>query len=285
MTRANLALWAVGAIALSGCVITSGDDDGASATEGSSASQTGQPSSGSATTTTTASTTSTTDDTDAGTTTVGPMGDCTENLVVDPGFEAGTPNSSWAETSEIFGTPICDQECTMDSGAAPHGGTWWVWFGGIEEPDQASVSQAISIPPETAYLSFYFEINAAQGEVGNDVMLVEIDGTEVFMASDAELDVYPSYTLVQIEISEFADGGPHTLTIRAEMSGSGLSNFFIDDVSLVSCGPPAGSTGSSGSTDGSSGTDGTGSSGTSDGSTGTSDGSSSTGSTGTTTGA
>jgi hypothetical protein len=238
-------------IAAVGCIITTSNGDGSgSATDGSATTQTSSPSSGSASSgsPTTASSTSDSDPTTDGTTTGLPE-DCGDNLIGDPGFEAGTPNPSWAEASTIFGTPICDLECTEDSGAGPHQGSWWVWFGGLEEPDTASVSQVVTIPPDAAYLAFFFEINAAQGEIGDDVVTVEIDDTTVFMATDAELDDYASYTEVVVDVSDFADGEQHTVAIRAEITGAGLTNFFVDDVTLVSCSEGSTTTDTSGTTD------------------------------------
>jgi hypothetical protein len=247
------------AMCISGCVITTtADTSGTGDSTGSSTSATGMPSSGTSATGMPSGTTGDTAGTSAtdGTTgsTNGLPDDCGGNLLADPGFEAGTPNPSWAETSDIFGSPICDLGCTEDSGAAPHAGMWWVWFGGLEEPDNASVSQTVPIGPDAAYLTFFFEINAAQGDIGDDLVVAEIDGETVFMATDAEVDAYAAYTEVVVDVSQFADGQPHTLTFRAELTGEGLTNFFVDDVSLVSC-TTGGSTGSSGTeTSGSTGT-------------------------------
>ena len=263
-------------LATAACVITSADDDGSASTGTdadtsptgfpSSATSTGMPTTGPSTT---ANTTS--DSTTEGTT--GIPGDCGDNVLADSGFEGGTPNPSWEESSTIFDSPICDLGCTEDPGAGPRTGDWWVWFGGLEEPDTASVSQEVTIEPDAAYLSLYLEINAAQGEIGDDLIVAEIDGNEVFMATDAEIEDYATYREVVVDISAYADGGQHTLEIRAEVTGDGLTNFFVEDVTIVSCDEGGGSSGSSGSTG--SGTDGTGS-------TGSTSGMGSTGSTGST---
>ena len=173
---------------------------------------------------------------------------CGDNLLGDGGFEAGSPSTAWAESSDVFGTPLCDGACTEDAGAAPFEGDWFVWFGGLEEPETASVSQTFTATGDAAFLFFMFEINAAAG-AGDDILSVRIDDTEVFMASDAEWEDFDTYREVGIDISDFADGEPHTLTIEASFPGTGLSNFFIDDVYVEACEDTSGDSDSDGGSD------------------------------------
>ncbi len=260
---------------LSGCIITGGgqNDEGGDGSGDSSQSTTnpfttgdtsGQADSGE------------TGNDDNGTTTDTPMGDCGSNLVVDGGFEAGTPSEVWDESSEMFGTPICDASCTEDIGAEPYAGDWFAWFGGVDggEPETASVSQTITIDPDAAYLSFRFAINDAAG-TGNDVFTAELDGEVVFLVTDVDMADFDGYTAVTLDVSTYADGQPHELRFAAELTGEALTNFFLDEVELVSC-----DTGTGGS---SSGSDGGSSSGTTaaDGSTSGTDTGGSSGSSGT----
>lgn len=257
------------------CIIATSpadDDDGSGGTTGfgdtSAGAGPGEPN---------PSTTGDTPESDTGdpsgtTTGGGPTGECTANLLQDGGFETGTPNDAWSASSEAFGTPICDSECSEDPSAVPYAGNWWVWMGGTAMAETASVSQSLVIDPSTAYLSFRFQINDSAG-AGTDVFTASIDGETVFMATDAEQADYDSYRLVQVDVSDFADGAPHQVVFSAEIAGSGtdqaLTNFFLDDVELVSCTPEGGDDGTSsgsegdGSTGGdesSSGSDGPGSS-------------------------
>ena len=105
----SLAFFA-GALALgllgSACIITTSEDDGddveVTDESGTPPLTTGQPSD---------STGPVADETSSGPideTTGGPAGVCTDNLVLDPGFEAGSPSAAWAEASDVFGSPICD---------------------------------------------------------------------------------------------------------------------------------------------------------------------------------
>jgi hypothetical protein len=64
--------------------------------------------------------------------------------VVDPGFEQGTPNPSWAESSTQFGTPLCS--LGLCGGPGPRGGTWWAWFGGTIGFEDALLTQTVAVP-------------------------------------------------------------------------------------------------------------------------------------------
>lgn len=279
-----------GALALglfgSACIITTSEDDGEVETTDDSGPPpltTGQPSDSSG---------PVADDTSGGPideTTGGPMGECTENLVLDPGFEAGSPSEAWAEASDVFGSPICDTSCTDEMGAAPYAGSWWAWFGGIEnEPENASVAQTITIDPEMAYLSFWFEIRSGAG-TGDDVFTVTLDRDTVFMVTDLDMADWGEYRRVDVDVSQWADGGAYELRFASTHTGNGLTSFFLDEVSLVSCSEAAG-TSTGPDTDGQDSTGGTtvgdtdgttgGSTGGSTGSTGSTGGSSGTGSTG-----
>lgn len=192
-------------------------------------------------------------DTDAGSTgTGGEDGPaCGENLLSDPGFEAGAPSEAWTEASALFGTPLCDGTCSEDEGAQPHDGQWWVWFGGVADAESASVAQGFTADAVEARLRLHVAINAASG-TGEDALTVSIDDTEVFRLTDADAADYGDYVPVEIDVSAFADGQPHTLTLAGEMSGDGMTSFFVDDVGLFMCDEPdddgTGSTGGGSST-------------------------------------
>ncbi len=229
----SLAVVAAFGLLCPACIINTTDDDSgeiATSDTGNPPGTTGLPSDS------TGPGGATTDgDTDPGTTTDGPMGDCSDNLVLDPGFEAGSPNDSWEESSMVFETPICDAGCTDEKGAEPFAGTYWAWFGGVEdEPETASLSQTIIINPDMAFLSFQFQIRSGAG-TGDDVFTVDLDGDTVFMVTDLDMEDYDSYSLVELDISDWADGGAYELVFSSSHAGTGLSSFFVDEVSLVSC--------------------------------------------------
>ena len=162
---------------------------------------------------------------------------CCSQIVVGGGFEAGTPNPDWAEASTNFGTPLCTAGC---GGGTSHGGSWWAWFGGFDGYDLASVGQDLVIPSGTATLRFWLRIAACASTV-EDTLTVSIDGTPVsaFDNGDASCGAM-SYTQHMIDVSAFADGGLHTLTVVGEVFGSGppassITNFWFDDVSIEVC--------------------------------------------------
>jgi hypothetical protein len=227
------------------CIIAS-DDDGPSAESTGGPSTTG-PSSTTVTTspTTTPQTTGTsTDDGDDADTTTGEFPEhCSDNLVEDGGFEGGTPNEAWDEHSDVWGTPICDSTCTEDPGAAAYAGEYFVWFGGLDDrqTDEAWVSQEVEILPETAHLRFRLAISGNDDFMGDNVMVVEIDDETVFMVTDMDQPSYGGgYHVVDVDVSAFAAGESHTLRFAAEFPGTLLTNFFVDEVELVSCEDDAG---------------------------------------------
>lgn len=165
---------------------------------------------------------------------------CGDNLLEDPGFEGGASNSGWFHDSELFGTPICDSNCTDDIGANPFSGSWWVWFGGVAQPDVASVRQVVLIPQgNAAIVRFRFSLNAASG-TGNDLFSVVLDEETIFedtifMVSDADAASFGGWRVVEEDISRFADGREHVLSFEATLTGVGVTNFFVDDVEVLLC--------------------------------------------------
>lgn len=233
----------VGALALSmlsaACIINGGGDTGIDDDDNSDVSGDPPPTTGPSVTSGPNDSTGTdggTDATDSG----GEVCGEADNVVVDPGFEGGSPNDTWVEASEVFETIICDSTCTTEEGAEPYAGEFWVWFGGLEDTAEvASIEQVISIPEgEVAELSFYFQIRSGSG-TGDDLFFVDmIDGDTadpLFTASDLDMPDYASYRRIAIDVTPWADGGTYTLRFSADIAGVELTSFFLDEVSLVSC--------------------------------------------------
>ncbi|HWB75006.1 MAG TPA: hypothetical protein VG755_08615 [Nannocystaceae bacterium] len=230
-----------------GCIFTMADDSAGDGSDSAVSDTDFDDDTGVSSNATTPSDDSSSDDSSnvdesGGETTDGPVGECSETLIVDGGFEAGTPSTAWTEASDAFGTPICDVDCTTDEGAGPYAGDWYAWFGGVEEAEHASVTQHVSLDGTSAYLSFRFEINASAG-TGDDVFTVTIDDETVFMATDLEIEDYASYTPISIDVSDFG-AGDHVVELRAELAGTGLSSFFVDEVAMVTCDDGSDSSGS-----------------------------------------
>ena len=216
-----------------GCIING--DDGGNASNGTD--------SGNPPTTSASGTVGTVDDTTSGNPTDTGTDACegAENLVSDPGFEEGSAGTAWTAASVVFETPICDSSCTDEEGAAPYAGDWWVWFGGLDdEAEMASVEQAITIPTgDTAQLTFRFQIRSGAG-TGDDVFLVEMVDADLvdtlWTVTDADMPSYAGgYHRVDVDVTPWADGGTYTLRFSGSIQGSGLTSFFLDEVSVTSC--------------------------------------------------
>jgi hypothetical protein len=156
--------------------------------------------------------------------------ECEANAVADGGFEAGALSGNWSEFSLLFGTPLCDAGCSGASFART--GDWWSWFGGAPGFfEEGSVSQAVVIPSSASSLDFWLDIQTASGN-GLDLFEVTIDAIQVF--SILENGAGAGYTLYQIPLGAFADGGAHTIEFHATCEAGGtFTNFMLDDVSIT----------------------------------------------------
>jgi hypothetical protein len=158
---------------------------------------------------------------------------CTTNYVADGSFEAGIGAGTWTESSTNFGTPLCDSLCGSNGGTGPRTGSIFAWFGGVDDFEEGSLEQSLTIPAGAPSLDFYLEIPAASGN-GVDFLRVKIDGTTVFEALEND-PVYggPGYELASVPLGAFADGGVHTLRFESIITGSPLlTNFAVDDISI-----------------------------------------------------
>ena len=157
------------------------------------------------------------------------------NLIKDGGFDAPDPNSDWEQYSSNFGTPICEdntKECNSFKGSLSS--TKWAWLGGHAN-ESGSITQTLVISNDNfATLSFYLRIPVINGSGGNDYMRVSIDDNDIFEVKDTIVnkDKYAAYTLVEVDVSPYADGQPHDIRFYAEVH-DGLDSFYVDDVSLV----------------------------------------------------
>jgi cysteine-rich repeat protein len=165
--------------------------------------------------------------------------ECTDLLppanIQDPGFEAGSPNPVWTETYSIGPLPpICNlDDCGNGFGSGPSEGDYWVWLGGTVEPDEASVSQSVTIPSTSSDLLFDFEVPLCAGQA--DYFEVLIDNNREFYidGTDARCDVR-GYSTEIVDVAAYADDSSHMITFHAEVTGANgeVSNFFVDFVRI-----------------------------------------------------
>ena len=153
-------------------------------------------------------------------------------LLRDGGFEAGTPNPNWTEASTNFGSPLCTiGNCGTGGGTGPHSGDWWAWFGGITAAETGSVEQEVlGDANQVCTLSFWLEIPVASGN-GVDFMNVLLDGQPVFSVLE-NAPGYATYAEVRLDVSDVIDGTSQALRFESTITGTAVTNFFVDDVSL-----------------------------------------------------
>jgi hypothetical protein len=162
--------------------------------------------------------------------------ECDTQFITDGSFEDGAFAGNWSEFSTNFGTPLCDASCGFNGGDGPHTGDWFAWFGGIDDFEEGSLEQSITIPVAATTLEFWLEIPASSGN-GVDFLEVNIDGSQVFEVFEDDV-VYAGtgYNLVSVPLAGFNDGGSHDLEFHSIVTGMPalvVSNFSVDDVSLV----------------------------------------------------
>jgi hypothetical protein len=142
------------------------------------------------------------------------------------------------------GGPICPS-CPLDV-AMPRTGTGYVHVGGSYNGNigpasvnhSASVSQTVTIPGGVATLRFWLSKGPAQSDSSTFTALV--DGTPVHTDT---ITASTPYAEVVKDVSQFADGGAHTLTFAYAGSGSATGDQFtelyrLDDVSIDVQPPP-----------------------------------------------
>ncbi len=173
----------------------------------------------------------------------GPSLVCTDatadsNVILDGGYEQGT-GGPWVQSSTLFGTPLCTvADCGTGTGTGPRGGAWWAWYGGTAADEVAVASQNRVIPAGTATLTFYLEIPVCGTGGSPETLVVTIDGTPVFSVNNSDPACNTlGYQLKSIDVSAFANGAAHTLEFRGTFNSgqATATNFFVDDVRLVSC--------------------------------------------------
>ncbi len=155
-----------------------------------------------------------------------------EQLILDPSFEAYTPNPYWDEYSSSYGTPLCTEaDCGLGGGSGPNTGIAWTWFGGASAGDIGYVSQDVVINPGSAVMTFWAE-QAVCGDAGaSNYMALSIDGTEVWRTDGLDPACgTAAYREIVLDVSDFADGDTHEIKFDSVTVGSG--NFFLDDVEL-----------------------------------------------------
>ena len=167
---------------------------------------------------------------------VEPGWQCTEPMasgtIEDPSFEAGYPSTAWTVESDAGLPVICSYgTCFAD---VAYDGDWYAWFGGVFfDPEEASLSQDITINEDNTTLDFHLMIDACDSAA--DYLEVLIDGEQVWsVTGSSPLCGNTSWSAHSIDVTGSNDGESHTLTFHSQTFAQNLlfSNFYIDQLSL-----------------------------------------------------
>jgi hypothetical protein len=160
---------------------------------------------------------------------------CCSMPLFDPSFELGTPNAYWSEYESLgLWDVICSPgNCTEIFART---GTWYVWLGGVTQAETSWVEQTVTIPAGTAVLKFWLSLEGCAGGTSEYVQVL-LDGTELYKADSTNPACNGGYQQKTIDISSYADDGPHVLRFQGTFVSGGnlVSNFLIDDVEIVAC--------------------------------------------------
>lgn len=166
-------------------------------------------------------------------------------MVRDGGFEAGPNAGYWTEQSTNYPLLICSvANCGNGSSggsgptALPRSGVYWAWFGGCT-PNTCTQSTEIGVlkqrarfPSGSAVLRFYLWIGS-RSEEGRGKLQVLIDGQKVFSVKETRTRYHAGYRLVEIDVSQFADGARHRVVFKSKTFRSDTAtNISVDDVSI-----------------------------------------------------
>ena len=153
-----------------------------------------------------------------------------EDTVLNPVFG----NYSWWQFSSNFGTPLCTQSLCDNSGgtALPYSGEYWTWFGGTDAAEYAYIFQGFRLLPGSATLRFYIWTGRLLNP--NASLEVLVDGNTIWTANLASYQ--SGYTLVQLDMSAYADAAVHDLAFEAQLNAAAadqVTNINIDNVELI----------------------------------------------------
>lgn len=146
----------------------------------------------------------------------------------DGGFEMGRPNPYWTESSTNLWALII-----YGPGAA-HTGNYYVWMGNCNGCGEvASITQTFKMPKNgQVILSFWLRI-AAYDPAGGDKLKVLVDGNKLLTIQETDTSYHSGYAPVLVGLSDYTDGGTHTLKIQATDKVGGSTSWYLDNVRLT----------------------------------------------------
>ncbi len=161
------------------------------------------------------------------------------DLIIDGGFESGFPSAGWLGYSLNFGHPFCNVFlCGTGGGSGAQSGSWWAWFGGINQFEEGYCSQQVTIPINTiANLYFYLEVPVSCDSPADFLRLAMGTDTVFSIDGSSPLCGTVGYSLQSVPLSQYADGLTRTLKFfsRIYAVNNQVTNFFVDNVILLTC--------------------------------------------------
>ena len=148
-------------------------------------------------------------------------------IIKDPGFEKGSPNPHWIETS------LHSESVIMALPNLAHSGKYLVHFkGGSSGKESATCFQDVIMPEaDHASLTFWLRIMAS-GAYGR--FSVAMDDEVLFTISQIYHAEYEQWHPIVINLDNFADGQQHRIEFRTHInSANDDTAFLIDDVSMT----------------------------------------------------
>jgi len=149
-------------------------------------------------------------------------------------FESG-PGVGWTGSSTNDSALIYDESTSggFPTGFTPRSGSWVAWLGGFND-ETGDLSQTFTIPTgESVYLHYYFQLRSDEVLCGFDFAGILINETVLEEVTLCSINNVTDWTLASYDMSAYA-GQTVTIHFRAVTDDSGLSSFFVDDVSFES---------------------------------------------------
>ncbi|MDH4472081.1 MAG: T9SS type A sorting domain-containing protein [Fluviicola sp.] len=142
--------------------------------------------------------------------------------------------AGWTSTSTNFPTVICDANCgTCGGPCSPNTGSFYAWFGGAGGfSETGTLSQSFNVATAgVAALQFYLKTPIVPGVLG-DSLIVNIDGSSVFVATPADSNAYKTaYVQVNVPLGNIT-AGAHTIDFIGQENQGATNNVLVDDISV-----------------------------------------------------
>ncbi|MFJ5551155.1 M4 family metallopeptidase [Streptomyces sp. NPDC093225] len=147
------------------------------------------------------------------------------NLLANPGFESGA--TTWSASSGVI---------TNDTGASPHGGSYYAWLDGYGSAHTDTLSQSVTIPSTATApkLSFWLAIDTKEtGTTAYDTLKAQVVSGTTTTTLATYSNVTPSgYVQRTLDLSAFK-GKTVTIKFTGAEDSSQATSFLIDDTSVT----------------------------------------------------